>query len=68
MNTKPNPDEQLLTAEDVERIYRIKVETQRVWRQRRQIPYLRLGGGKLIRYSRNALDAWVASRAVAVRS
>lgn len=70
MKTKPNkhqPDEQFLTDVDVERIYQIKRGTQRVWRQRKLIPYVRLGGGRLIRYRRSDMDAWVAARAVEVR-
>ncbi|MCX5744016.1 MAG: helix-turn-helix domain-containing protein [Proteobacteria bacterium] len=65
--SKPNPElDAFLTPEDVERIYQIKRGTQGVLRARRQIPFLRLGGGKIIRYSRSELAAWAAVRSIAV--
>ncbi len=57
------PDE-VLTPEDVEREFKIKRGTQGAMRSRGQIPFFRLGGGKLIRYSRTRLNAWLATKAV----
>lgn len=60
-----SPDE-ILTPEDVEREYKLKRGTQDSMRSRGQIPFFRLGGGKIIRYSRRDLTAWLADRMVPV--
>ena len=55
---------ELLTAADLEREYGIKQGTQRAWRARRLIPFIRLGGGRMIRYERAAIERFIASRSV----
>lgn len=57
----------LLTPVDLEREYRIDRGTQKALRARRQIPFVRLGGGRLIRYERSAITRWIASRAVPMK-
>lgn len=57
----------ILTVEDVEREYKIKRGTQGAMRSRRQIPFFRLGGGRLIRYRRADIEAWLSSRSVEVQ-
>jgi len=61
------PELDILTPEDVAREFLIKLGTQGAMRSRGQIPFFRLGGGKLIRYSRRELQAWLASKHVAVK-
>ncbi len=39
--------------------------TLRALRHRGQIPFLRLGGGRIIRYRRADIDAWLSAHAVA---
>lgn len=58
------PDDEVLTPEEFERVYKITRGTQAVMRHRRQLPYYQLGGGRLIRYRRSECDAWFAARAV----
>lgn len=48
--------EPLLTVEDVTRLYQISPETQRTWRYRRKLPYLTVGGHRMIRYRRRDVD------------
>ena len=48
----------IMTSEDVEREFKIKRGTQGAMRSRGQIPFHRLGSGKIIRYSRQELSEW----------
>lgn len=57
-------DGDILTPADLERRYKIKQGTQKALRARRQLPFLRLGGGKLIRYRVREIEAWLSSHAV----
>jgi predicted DNA-binding transcriptional regulator AlpA len=57
----------VLTPLELEQQYKIKRGTQATLRHRRQIPFMKLGGGRLIRYSRPAIEAWLATQAVAVK-
>jgi hypothetical protein len=57
-------DDEVLTPEDLERRYKIKLGTQKALRARGQVPFLRLGGGRLIRYRRSAIEAWLSAHAV----
>lgn len=62
-----NPgDAELLTDADVSRLFAIKPGTLRALRHRGQIPFVRLGG-RIIRYRRAELDAWIAAHAVGAR-
>ncbi len=40
----------------------VKLPTIQSMRFRGQIPFLRLGGGRLIRYSRRQLEEWLTSK------
>lgn len=62
----PQAAPELLTPDDVERLFQIKRGTQKSLRRRRQMPFLQLGGGKLIRYRRSDIEAWLESRSVPV--
>lgn len=59
-------DPDLLTDADVGRLYQIKPATLRSLRHRRQIPFFRLAG-RIVRYRKADLEAWLASRAVGSR-
>lgn len=63
---EPKPAD-VLTPAELEREYKIGVGTQAALRFRKQIPYAALGGGRIIRYRRADIEAWMAERAVAVR-
>ena len=54
----------LLSPKQVEVEYGIPVGTQAVWRctKRYAIPYLKLG--RLVRYNRAAIEAWLESRTI----
>lgn len=54
----------VLTPEDVERDYQIKRGTQGAMRSRGEIPFLKLGGGRLVRYRRSEIEAWLNARSV----
>lgn len=56
---------EVLTPEDVEVQYQIKRGTQAAMRSRGQIPFLKLGGGRIVRYRRSEIEAWLSARAVA---
>jgi len=66
MSTTPG-DSELLTDDDLTRLTAIKRGTLRALRSRGQIPYVRLGGGRIIRYRRADIEQWIASRAVGAR-
>jgi len=53
-----------LTAEDVAAYLGVSIRTVRSWTAAGIIPHVRLPG-RLVRFDRNAVDAWVASHAVA---
>jgi predicted DNA-binding transcriptional regulator AlpA len=57
-------DDQLLTPEQVEALYKISRSTQAAMRSRRQIPFL-LVGPRMPRYVRSELLAWLNARRVA---
>lgn len=53
-------DDQLLTAEELSALIRVKPDTLERWRMRKQgPPYIKLG--KLVRYSRSDVAKWVQS-------
>lgn len=56
---------ELLTDADLSRESQIPRGTLRALRHRGQIPFLRLGGGRIIRYRRADIDAWLAAHVVA---
>jgi hypothetical protein len=56
-----------MTPDDLERELGIKPKTQGALRSRGQIPFYRLGGGRIIRYRRSEIEVWIASRAVGAR-
>jgi hypothetical protein len=58
--------DEILTPKDFEREFKIPTGTQGAMRSRGQIPFFRLGGGRIIRYRRSDLIAWLNQRAVAV--
>jgi Helix-turn-helix domain len=58
---------EVLTIEQVEAEYQIPRGTQANWRSRGLIAFMRLGGGKVIRYRRSDVEAYFASCAVPVR-
>lgn len=60
--------DEILTPDDFEREYKICKGTQAAMRSRGQLPFIRLGGGRIIRYSRSALRAWLAAGAVGARA
>lgn len=53
--------ETLLTPADVERIYRIKIGTQKTLRKRGQIPFVKVGS-RMVRYRPSDLEAWILVR------
>jgi len=53
-----------LTAEDVADYLGVSIRTVRSWTAAGVIPHIRLPG-RLVRFDRSAVDAWVASHAVA---
>ena len=55
----------VLTPAEVERDYKIKQGTQKSLRFRKQIPYVQLGG-RIIRYRRSEIEAWLSARSVPV--
>ena len=65
----PEPDaiDEILTPEDFERELKIPKGTQAAMRSRGQVPFFRLGGGRIIRYRRSELLQWLAGRAVGAR-
>ena len=65
MTITTNDDELLTTTELVE-LTGITPKTLAALRARRQIPFVRLGGGRLVRYRRRDVLAWIESRVVAV--
>lgn len=56
--------DEYLTADDVQRELGIPKSTQATMRHRKQIPFIRLGGGRIIRYKRAELEAWLAAKSV----
>lgn len=60
-NARSAPE--LLTDAEVSRLFSIKPGTLKALRARGQIPYIRIGG-RIIRYRRAELDAWIAERSV----
>lgn len=54
---------EVMTPDDFEREFHIPRNTQAVMRRRGQVPFYRLGGGKIIRYSRAEIEQWFAARA-----
>ena len=56
----------LMTPAELEAESGIKQGTQAALRSRRQLPFVRLGGGRIIRYQRAAIAAWIAAGVVAV--
>lgn len=65
MPTTPG-DSELLTDDDLTRLTAIKRGTLRALRSRGQIPFIRLGG-RIIRYRRADIEAWISSRAVGAK-
>ena len=66
--TKSTPSEscagdEVLTPADLELEYKINQGTQKSMRSRGQIPFVRLGGGRLIRYRRTTIEGWFAENA-----
>lgn len=64
-NATPSAGE-LLTDADLERESKIPRGTLRALRHRGQIPFLRLGGGRIIRYRRADIEKWLADSTVAI--
>ena len=54
----------LLTARDLAELLGVSAETVLRWTRRGELPAIRLPGGA-IRYREDALDAWLAERAIA---
>jgi predicted DNA-binding transcriptional regulator AlpA len=52
-----------MTQDDLERELGLKRATQGTLRSRGQIPFYRLGGGRIIRYRRSEIEAWIAAGA-----
>lgn len=67
MPQSPNDETDVLTPEDVEREFKLRVGTQASMRSRGQLPYFKLGGGRIIRYRRRELVEWMQSKLVPVR-
>jgi hypothetical protein len=59
------PEDEILTPEDVVRLFKIPRGTQASMRHRRVIPYFNLSK-RLPRYRRSELEAWLASKAVGI--
>lgn len=53
----------ILTPHDFARIYKIPRGTQAAMRSRGQVPFFRLGGGRIIRYRRSEIEQWISQRA-----
>lgn len=61
-------DDEILTPDDFEREFKIRKGTQAAMRSRGQLPFLRLGGGRIIRYRRSQLIEWLAAHTEAYRA
>ena len=57
-----------LTPADVEKEFKIGRSTQRYLRQKRLIPFVSIGGGRLVRYRRFELERWLAEKSVPLAS
>jgi excisionase family DNA binding protein len=53
------PQEVLLTALDVARLLSVRVSTIRAWTSRRKIPFVKLAGGRSVRYRLSDLERLV---------
>ena len=53
--------EELLTAEELEKVFKVRRKTLYNWVSRRQIPFLKLPGN-VTRFPRSAVEAWLAKR------
>lgn len=60
------PADEVLTPAELEHRYKISRGTQKALRSRKQVPFMRLGGGRIIRYRRSEIEAWMSARAVGV--
>jgi hypothetical protein len=60
---EPTQPDEILTPDDFEGRYKIPKGTQSALRSRGQLPFFRLGGGRIIRYRRSEIEAWIAARA-----
>ncbi|MDX2092506.1 MAG: helix-turn-helix domain-containing protein [Kofleriaceae bacterium] len=60
-------ERELLTPDDVEKMYGLKTNTQATLRHRKLIPHVKLGP-RTPRYRKADLDMWVASRVVPAMS
>jgi len=57
---------ELLTSEETARILGVKPQSLAIWRMHGvNLPYVRVG--RLVRYRRSDIDAWIAAQTVAVK-
>jgi len=56
------PSDELLTADEVAAMLRIKPATIRKWRAERRIPFVKLNGA--VRFKRADIEKWIDERVV----
>jgi len=57
---------ELLTAEETAKLLGVKAQSLAIWRMNEEnLPFIKVG--RLVRYRRTDIEAWITSRTVAVR-
>lgn len=52
----------LLDTKEVAEMLRVSSHAVRSWVQKGQIPYLRIGGGRLVRFQEQKIREWIETR------